>query len=143
MNINRTTLFTGEGCQEEIIVIDEEPEEILYETDKTQKCLKCLKEICFPGKEDEEKKKGKKPLPHWLIYVAYFFVFLSSATSAFFVILYGFTFGKEKSDKWIVSMLVSFWQSVLVIQPVKVDINFFIVESKVASHEKYAKRKSF
>lgn len=34
--------------------------------------------------------------------------------------LYGFEFGKEKSEKWLTSMLVSFFQSVVVIQPFKV-----------------------
>ena len=105
----------------------EDEEESEPPKDAQQNFLLCLKDILFPGKEDEA-KKGKKPLPHWLIYIAYFFVFLSSGASSFFVILYGFTFGKEKSDKWVISMLVSFWQSVLVIQPVKVLYKYLLVE---------------
>lgn len=90
---------------------------------KHNKRVNFLKSILFAGREDdddEKMKKKKNPLPHWLIYIAYFFVFVTSAVSSFFVILYGFTFGKEKSDKWVVSMLISFFQSVLIIQPVKV-----------------------
>ena len=88
--------------------------------------------ICFPGNEDDEgeessgkskkKPKPKATLPHWVIYIAYVLIFFASGTAAFFVILYGFQFGKEKSDNWMKSMMLSFWQSVLVIQPVKVII---------------------
>lgn len=73
--------------------------------------------IFFANKDDH---KENLPLPHWLVYVAYLLVFCSSSVSAFFVILYGFTFGKEKSDKWIISMITSITQSIFVIQPFKV-----------------------
>ena len=69
----------------------------------------------------EQKKSNKKFLfPYWCIYIAYVLVAVSSLTCGLFCILYGFSFGKEKSEKWITSMLVSFFQSVVVIQPFKV-----------------------
>ena len=87
--------------------------------------------LCVPGKEqdddedeDDSKKKKKKKeksyLPHWVIYIGYVLVFFASGTSAFFVILYGFSFGKTKSEQWIQTMMLSFWQSVLIVQPIKV-----------------------
>ena len=81
--------------------------------------VKFFRSIFFPGGEDEEADK-KKPLPHWLIYIAYMLAFVSSVVSAFFVIAYGFQFGKTKSDQWVVSMLFSFCYSVFLIQPLKV-----------------------
>lgn len=71
---------------------------------------------------DYERKKSKKKFlfPYWCIYIAYVLVAVSSLTCGFFCMLYGVTFGKEKSEKWLTSMLVSFFQSVVVIQPFKV-----------------------
>ncbi|XP_065066412.1 uncharacterized protein LOC135692255 [Rhopilema esculentum] len=114
--------------------LDNEPEPELTEEEreieKSKKRANFLKMICFPGNEDDEgeessgkskkKPKPKATLPHWVIYIAYVLIFAASGAAAFFVILYGFQFGKEKSDNWMKSMMLSFWQSVLVIQPVKV-----------------------
>ena len=86
-------------------------------------CLKFLRSILFAGSEDDKEQrlqKKMKPLPHWLIYIAYFIAFITTMISAFFVVMYGFSFGKLKSDKWIVSILLSFIQSVFFIQPIKV-----------------------
>ncbi|XP_070577710.1 polycystin-1-like protein 2 [Ptychodera flava] len=72
--------------------------------------------------ERKKKKKEKKPFacPYWFIYIGYCVAFLSSATSAFFTVLYSLEWGHEKSVEWLVSFLMSFFQSVIVIQPVKV-----------------------
>ena len=81
--------------------------------------------LSFIKKDDDsdyEQKKSKKKFlfPYWCIYIAYVLVAVSSLTCGFFCMLYGFTFGKERSEKWLTSMLVSFFQSVVVIQPFKV-----------------------
>ncbi|XP_070569906.1 polycystin-1-like protein 2 [Ptychodera flava] len=70
----------------------------------------------------KEKKKEKKPfsLPHWCVYIAYCLGFLSSAGSAFFTVLYSLEWGHEKSVEWLVSFFMSFFQSLLIIQPLKV-----------------------
>ncbi|XP_038661912.1 polycystic kidney disease protein 1-like 2 [Scyliorhinus canicula] len=59
-------------------------------------------------------------LPWWFVYIAWFLVIVTSATSAFFTILYGLSYGKEKSIKWLISMATTLFQSVFVLQPVKV-----------------------
>ena len=108
-----------------------EPDTEELEREKSKKRANFIRMLCMPGNDDEEDegatpKKGKKKqkpkafLPHWVIYIAYILIFVTSGTAAFFVILYGFQFGKEKSDNWMKSMMLSFWQSVLLIQPVKV-----------------------
>ena len=55
-----------------------------------------------------------------MTYVAYFLIFIACAVSATFTVFYGLTFGKAKSEAWISAMMISFWQDVLISQPLKV-----------------------
>ena len=59
---------------------------------------------------------------HWSITRSFFILvcFFSVMTSAFFTILYSMEWGKDKSNEWLVTFLLSFFQSVIVVQPVKV-----------------------
>lgn len=57
--------------------------------------------------------------PYKFIYLAYTIVFLSSFSSALFTFFYSMMWGKEKSNEWLASMFTGFFQSVLVIQPIK------------------------
>lgn len=66
------------------------------------------------------KRKKSRKLPHWCVYIAWLGVFTVSFVSAFFVTLYGFQFGKEKSAQWLASLLVSLVQDVFISQPIKV-----------------------
>ncbi|XP_031725951.1 polycystic kidney disease protein 1-like 2 [Anarrhichthys ocellatus] len=59
-------------------------------------------------------------LPWWFLFVGWLLVIASSFVSGYYTMLYGLKFGKERSVSWLVSMIVSFFQSVLVIQPLKV-----------------------
>ena len=52
--------------------------------------------------------------------MAYAVVALASLVSATFTVFYGLTFGASKSQKWIMTMMISFWQDVLISQPLKV-----------------------
>ena len=45
---------------------------------------------------------------------------MSIVVPAFFVILYSMQWGKDRSNAWLVSMILSFSQSLLVVDPVKV-----------------------
>ncbi|GFN96340.1 polycystic kidney disease protein 1-like 2, partial [Plakobranchus ocellatus] len=76
-------------------------------------------------KDDEvkiAKPKKKKPwsLPHWCIYIAWVLCFFSIVASGFFTILYSMQWGKEKSNEWLTTFLLSFFQSVIIVQPIKV-----------------------
>ncbi|XP_027877842.1 polycystic kidney disease protein 1-like 2 [Xiphophorus couchianus] len=68
------------------------------------------------------KKKPQRRgfLPWWFIFVGWLLVIGTSFVSGFFTMLYGLKFGKERSISWLVSMIVSFFQSLLFIQPLKV-----------------------
>ena len=72
------------------------------------------------AEKKKKKKKKKKLLPYWFLYIAWVVCFLTCFTTAFFCVLYGLQFGKEKSAQWISSMLISFFQDVLISQPIKI-----------------------
>ena len=67
-----------------------------------------------------ELERKKYPLPWWCVYLGWFLVFLSVAASAFFTILYSFQWGGVKSRAWLIAFFLSFFESVLIIQPFKV-----------------------
>ena len=75
--------------------------------------------------KNKNKKKKKKTLPHYFVYISYGLVFVTCTVSATFTVFYGLTFGKEKSEGWLSSMMISFWQDVLISQPLKVSCHFF------------------
>jgi len=75
----------------------------------------------------------------WCVYIAWFLVALSILVSAFFTILYSFEclvdaylfpnrpykaysfeWGREKSISWLTAFLLSFAESIILIQPLKV-----------------------
>lgn len=47
-------------------------------------------------------------------------IILSVATSSFFIILYSLEWGAQRANEWLITMMLSFGQSVLVIDPLKV-----------------------
>ena len=65
-------------------------------------------------------KEKKQKLPHWFIYIGWLGMIAVTFVSAFFVTFYGFQFGKEKATKWLISLVISFLQDVLISQPIKV-----------------------
>ena len=80
---------------------------------------------------DERKKKigwqengggrsSKGKLPHWFLYVAYVLCYLTSATCVFFTLLYSIQWGESVSTEWVIAMVTAFFQSVILLQPVKV-----------------------
>ena len=83
-----------------------------------------------------------RTLPHWTIYIAWGCKFipktknsvhefslqisvivLSILTCSFFIILYSLEWGAQRANEWLITMMLSFGQSILVIDPVKV---FFV-----------------
>ena len=79
-----------------------------------------------PGDGDSVTQRRKKrgcsgELPHWCVYVAWFLVVLAVLASAFFTVLYSFQWGGETSKAWLVTFLLSFIQSVVLMQPIQVN----------------------
>ncbi|XP_010130648.1 PREDICTED: polycystic kidney disease protein 1-like 2, partial [Buceros rhinoceros silvestris] len=69
---------------------------------------------------DGKKSPSSKGLPWWFVYVAWFLVAATSGVSGFFTMLYGLHYGKENSIKWLISMVISFLESLFITQPLKV-----------------------
>ncbi|XP_064099124.1 location of vulva defective 1-like [Macrobrachium nipponense] len=72
--------------------------------------------------EEEEKKKKKKKLtlPWWCVIIAWILVWVCIAASCFFLLMYGIQFGNTKTTKWVTSLIISFFSSILFVQPLKI-----------------------
>ncbi|XP_053127311.1 polycystic kidney disease protein 1-like 2 [Hemicordylus capensis] len=72
----------------------------------------------LPG--DGKKEATPKGLPRWFVLIGWFLVAITSGVSGFFTMLYGLHYGKENSIKWLISMAISFFESLFITQPLKV-----------------------
>ncbi|XP_029980234.1 polycystic kidney disease protein 1-like 2 [Sphaeramia orbicularis] len=74
------------------------------------------------GSVDGQRKRGcfQGGLPWWFVFFGWLLVAGTSVVAGYFTMLYGLKFGKERSVSWLVSMIVSFFQSMFIIQPLKV-----------------------
>lgn len=78
----------------------------------------------------EEQGSHKKGLPWWFVYFGWILVAATSGVSAYFTMMYGLTYGSERSISWLISMVVSFFESLFITQPIKVrDLGELIVFS--------------
>ncbi|NXX48353.1 PK1L2 protein, partial [Tricholaema leucomelas] len=86
---------------------------------------------------DGKKSSSPKGLPWWFVFIAWFLVAATSGVSGFFTMLYGLHYGKENSIKWLISMVVSFLESLFITQPLKVlgFAAFFALVLKKVEHE--------
>ena len=78
-------------------------------------------------KNTKETKKNKNELkfPWWFKIFAYFLSFSFATVSLFFVIVKGIEFGDERVQKWLTSLIISFFSSLLLTQPLQVSYLFF------------------
>ncbi|XP_068233382.1 polycystin-1-like [Palaemon carinicauda] len=78
----------------------------------------------------EKKSKNKKfVLPWWMKYIAWLLVILCIGVSCFFLLMYGIMFGNSKATKWITSLVISFFSSVLFIEPLKIFLTSMLVSA--------------
>ncbi|XP_075692927.1 polycystin-1-like protein 2 [Rhinoderma darwinii] len=79
-------------------------------------------EICSStmSLSEEKKKNTPKGLPWWFVFIGWFLVLATSGVSGFFTMLYGLHYGKDSSIKWLISMAISFFESLFITQPLKV-----------------------
>lgn len=108
----------------------------LKASDKSLKKEVRLSNINQKSQERIIKKSTKRlTLPYWFKYVGWGLCFLSMAISIFFLWAYGIQFGDEKTRKWITSLIVSFFASILVTQPIKVFLTAIILSTIFKSPE--------
>ncbi|XP_035698742.1 polycystic kidney disease protein 1-like 2 [Branchiostoma floridae] len=81
-------------------------------------------------------------LPWWFAYIGFILVFVTTNTAAFFVMLYTFEFGREKTEAWLLIFLTSFLSDLILLQPVKIlaMAALFAVFFKKANKEDEVKR---
>ncbi|NXM88594.1 PK1L2 protein, partial [Oenanthe oenanthe] len=86
---------------------------------------------------DDKKSSSPRGLPWWFVFIAWFLVAATSGVSGFFTMLYGLHYGKENSIKWLISMVISFFESLFITQPLKVlgFAAFFALVMKKVEHE--------
>ncbi|XP_064105654.1 uncharacterized protein LOC135215142 [Macrobrachium nipponense] len=78
----------------------------------------------------EKKAKNKKfVLPWWTKIFAWLLVVACIAVSCFFLLMYGIMFGNTKATKWITSLIISFFSSVLFVQPLKIFLTSLLVSA--------------
>ncbi|CAH2324536.1 polycystic kidney disease 1-like 2 [Pelobates cultripes] len=79
-------------------------------------------EICssMGSLSEDGKKNATKGLPWWFVFIGWFLVASTSGVSGFFTMLYGLHYGKDSSIKWLISMAISFFESLFITQPLKV-----------------------
>ncbi|XP_071766137.2 polycystin-1-like protein 2 [Centroberyx gerrardi] len=88
---------------------------------------------------DNAKKCCQGGLPWWFVFVGWILVIATSGVSGYFTMMYGLTYGKDRSVSWLISMVVSFFESLFITQPLKVlgFAAFFALVLKKVDQEEY------
>ena len=68
----------------------------------------------------KNKKKNEWLFPWWCLFIAYGFSFTLIGMSIVLILARGIEFGESKVNKWLTSMIVGFFSSILLSQPIKV-----------------------
>lgn len=100
-----------------------------------------------PVKRTKKKVTGGFWLPWWFVFVGWFLLLSISAVSTYFTLLYSFQYGKDKSIKWVLSLGLSLFQSIFVLQPLKVKdvkaLTFHIDPHKKSAFSPKSKRRTW
>ncbi|KAK9542862.1 hypothetical protein VZT92_000688 [Zoarces viviparus] len=75
---------------------------------------------CPPPVKIRKKRSASCWLPWWCVFLGWFLLLTISGISTFFTLLYGFQYGKTKSTKWVISLGLSLFESIFILQPLKV-----------------------
>lgn len=93
----------------------------------------------LPAQRSQQKKQiKKKRLPWWFLFIGWSLLISISVVSTYFTMMYGFLYGKQSSIRWIVSMTLSLFQSIFILQPLKVvgfAVFFALILKKVDEDE--------
>ncbi|CAH2324014.1 polycystic kidney disease 1-like 3 [Pelobates cultripes] len=94
----------------------------------------------LPSQRSSQKQPvaKKRRLPWWFLLIGWSLLLSISAVSTYFTMMYGFRYGKQSSIRWIISMALSLFQSIFILQPLKVvgfAVFFALVLKKVEEEE--------
>ena len=74
--------------------------------------------------ENENQRRSKSfTFPWWCLFIAYGISWLTILISIFFIVARGIEMGEYEVRNWLTSLLISFFSSVLLTQPLKVKKN--------------------
>ncbi|XP_052071968.1 uncharacterized protein LOC127710241 [Mytilus californianus] len=92
------------------------------------------KKIVKDGKPDKTVIKSREitmeeeaKYPFWVVYIAWTIVALSILVPAFFMLLYSMEWGTDKSEEWLTTFVLSFVESLFIVDPLKVLIIALII----------------
>ncbi|KAF7212109.1 transcript variant X2 [Nothobranchius furzeri] len=87
---------------------------------KTEMVLSSHLANCPPPVRRKKKVSAGLRLPWWCVFIGWFLLLSISGISTYFTLLYSFQYGKEKSIKWVMSLGLSLFESIFILQPLKV-----------------------
>uniref|UniRef100_A0AAV2LQ61 Polycystic kidney disease 1 like 2a n=1 Tax=Knipowitschia caucasica TaxID=637954 RepID=A0AAV2LQ61_KNICA len=98
-----------------------------------------LNRSASPEDSTSGESQRRSGLPWWFVFVGWTLVIATSCVSGYFTMMYGLTYGKDRSISWLISMLVSFFESLFITQPLKVlgFAAFFALVLKKVDQEEY------
>ncbi|XP_075440027.1 polycystin-1-like protein 2 [Ascaphus truei] len=91
-----------------------------------------------PQSSPQKQHAQQKRLPWWFLLIGWFLLVSISTVSTYFTMLYGFQYGRQSSIRWVISMALSLFQSIFILQPLKVigfAVFFALVLKKVEEEE--------
>ena len=91
-----------------------------------QKALQKMKPSVQINLSENKKKSSQLTFPWWCLFIAYILSILIIIVSIFFIIVRGIEFGDLKTQKWLTSIVTGFFSSILLSQPIKVKLKYFI-----------------
>ncbi|XP_067303965.1 polycystin-1-like protein 2 [Pseudorasbora parva] len=123
--------FSRPGCYGQVLLQIQSMKKLLESQQSSRPFTEQWTCALSPKKERSSSRKG---LPWWCVYVGWLLVAATSVISGYFTMLYGLKYGKDLSVSWIISIVLSFTESLFFTQPVKVfclAIFFALVVKKV------------
>ena len=69
----------------------------------------------------------KFSLPHWCVYVAWLMCFLAAVGPATLLVFYSMQWGKDTSEQWLISIVISLFVKIFVSEPLKIIVVAFLL----------------
>ncbi len=107
--------FSRPGCYSQVLLQVQSMKKLLESLRSSR--LITEQRICSWSPKKDSSRRG---LPWWFVYVGWLLVAAASVVSGYFTMLYGLKYGKDRSVSWIISIAMSFTESLFFTQPVKV-----------------------
>lgn len=105
---------------------------------------------CEPKKDSQGKRyhlaktnlgtKGPCVLPHFCVCVAWFLCVCTAVTSAVFTVFYSLMWGRQKSARWLTSVVLSLSGDVIISQPIKIILVSVIIASRCGCSKKATRK---